>query len=294
MADPTAYMKKSLPPCRLYAILARAAPVAVIFRRGPSKRVQIIHWDTDTDTFTPGQWFHGRIYERRNDLSSNGQLLIYRTEKASVRNRQEGYSSSWTAISKPPYLTALALWPCHSAIGGGLFFSDEKVWLNHFGNPIPHRDHLPFGVYVYTSGQDISELALLNRRLERDGWRHAQEWQGELVGKITGGSHYVNHAPGIHEKRHPRQDATLVMTTTLNGFAEKYRYSVRQGDGKILYLNSAEWADWDKRGRLVLAQDGKISAQDAGAVGQESPTELIDLNGNQPEPMTAPEWAKTW
>ena len=65
------------PPCCLYAILAREAPVGVIFRREPSRRVQIIHWDTATDTFTPGQWFHGRIYERRSDISPNGKLMIY-------------------------------------------------------------------------------------------------------------------------------------------------------------------------------------------------------------------------
>lgn len=40
-------------PCRLYAILAREAPGGVIFRPGPSKRVQIVKWDTATDTFTP-------------------------------------------------------------------------------------------------------------------------------------------------------------------------------------------------------------------------------------------------
>ncbi len=44
-------MSKPAPPCRLSVILAREAPVGVIFRRGPAK------------------WFHGRIYERRSDLS---------------------------------------------------------------------------------------------------------------------------------------------------------------------------------------------------------------------------------
>ena len=46
-------------PCRLPVILARAAPIAVIFRRGPSKLVELIKWHTDTDTFERGQWFKG-------------------------------------------------------------------------------------------------------------------------------------------------------------------------------------------------------------------------------------------
>ncbi len=271
-----------LPPCRLYVILAREAPIGVIFRRGPAKRVQLLHWNTDTDTFTPGQWLHGRIYEKRSDLSPNGKLLVYaaRKEQAYTR-RDEPYRPAWTAISKPPYVTALALWLDSISFGGGLFFSDTKVWLNHDGHPEPHPGHVPQGIYAYNSASDVSEEVLLNRRLERDGWRHIQELQGE-------------QAPSIHEKPYPDHNVTLVMTTARSGYKTQYRYSVRQSDGQIFYLNDAEWADWDKRGRLVFAQDGRIFAQDAAAIGQEPPTELINLNGNTPEPMVAPEWAKVW
>lgn len=88
-------------PYRLYVILAREAPIAVIFRRGPSKRVQIVKWDTATDTFTPGQWFHGRIYERRSDLSLDGKLLVYFAMNLRTRNLHSDYSYAWTAVSRP-------------------------------------------------------------------------------------------------------------------------------------------------------------------------------------------------
>lgn len=294
-------MPKAPPPCRVYVILAREAPIGVIFRRGPSNRVQMLHWNTETDTFTPGQWFHGRLYEKRSDLSPSGELLIYAARKEKgYAHRDKDYTPSWTAISKPPYLTALALWPCFSSIGGGLFFSDTKVWLNHDGHPEPHLNRLPQGVYTYNSAGDVSEEVLLNRRLERDGWKHTQEWQGELMnlhtetGKITAGSHYVTSAPSIHEKPHPDQDVTLVMKTNVSGFKHQYRYSVRQNNGTVHHLNNAEWADWDTRGRLVLAQNGGIFAQDADTAGQEPAVELISLNENTPEPLVAPDWAKVW
>src|SRR5689334_23259019 len=89
---------------RLYALLARKSPRAVIFRRGPSRQVQLISWNTEKDTFEPGQWFKGRIYERRCDLSPNGDLLIY----FAAKHKEPLYS--WSAVSRPPYLTALALW----------------------------------------------------------------------------------------------------------------------------------------------------------------------------------------
>jgi hypothetical protein len=62
---------------RLHAILAREAPKAVVFRRGPSGQVCTLGWDLETDTFTMGQWLKGRIYEYRSDLSPNGEFMIY-------------------------------------------------------------------------------------------------------------------------------------------------------------------------------------------------------------------------
>jgi hypothetical protein len=61
-------------------------------------------WHTDTDQFDEGQWLKARIYERRCDLSPDGKLLTY----FAANHKQPYYS--WTAISKPPFLTALALW----------------------------------------------------------------------------------------------------------------------------------------------------------------------------------------
>ncbi len=64
-------------PARIHAILARKGDSAIVFRRGPSNKVAVIGWDRQHDTFTPGQWLYGRIYEYRCDLSPNGEYLIY-------------------------------------------------------------------------------------------------------------------------------------------------------------------------------------------------------------------------
>src|SRR5215467_5875608 len=92
-------------PARLSMIFARKSPMAVIFRRGPSKWVQLIKWNTKTDVFEPGQWFNGRIYERRSDLSPDGSLLIYFAQEISARSMKDGkYTYAWAAISRPPFL----------------------------------------------------------------------------------------------------------------------------------------------------------------------------------------------
>jgi len=46
--------------------------------------------------------------------------------------KQEKNQYTWTAISKPPYLTAIALWKKEDTFdGGGLFESTRKIYLNH-------------------------------------------------------------------------------------------------------------------------------------------------------------------
>src|SRR5215469_609509 len=67
--------------CRIVGLLAAATPRVVLLRRGPTKWVQLILWHTDTDTFEEGQWFHGRIYEARSDLSPDGTLFLYLARK---------------------------------------------------------------------------------------------------------------------------------------------------------------------------------------------------------------------
>ena len=90
--------------------LAQKVLVAVVLRRGPSDWAQLSLWDRGDDSIQPGHWFHGRVYERRCDLSPDGRLFIYVAAKHGRRRDDDDIGESWTAISRPPYFTALALW----------------------------------------------------------------------------------------------------------------------------------------------------------------------------------------
>lgn len=165
-----------MPPAstRCYAIIAREAPVAVVFRRGPSAVVQLLKWNLDDDTFEHGQWFKGRIYERRADLSPTGKYLIYFAAK------YKGPMTSWTAISKPPYLTAIALWEGMGAWGGGgLFDDDNHIQLNHSKSRMRLTDtfEIPSNVSVVPLGTDSGsgeDSPIMDMRMERDGWQQTQ------------------------------------------------------------------------------------------------------------------------
>lgn len=184
--EPGVKLLPSQPRTRLYFIVAREAPIAVVFRRGPTKQVELLTWDLRSDELTPGQWLKGRIYERKSDISPKGDLLIYFAAKWEARPITEG---SWTAVSRPPYLTALALWFNGDVIGGGgLFDTDRHLRLD--GGLRPSGDfELPNWMRVdsvekqlpYRSGEPIEDM-----RMRRDGWHRIEEatiGRGDGIGR---------------------------------------------------------------------------------------------------------------
>jgi len=163
-------MKRVDPSVRLYAILARRSPLAVIFRRGPSKQVLLIRWDTSTDKFEHGQWLKGRIYERRCDLSLDGDLLLY-----FAANYKNPYQS-WSAVSRPPYLTAVIMCPKGDCWGGGgQFLSQRRLALNHRdcemepANGVRLPKWLRVEQYHGRPGWGEDD-PIWSARLRRDGW----------------------------------------------------------------------------------------------------------------------------
>jgi len=125
------------PACRLFVIRAFHTPQAVILLRGPTEWFHLIQWDMDRDVFTAGAWFHGRIYAKKCDLSPDGQLFVYSAYKGiRLGNRSV---SAWTAISRAPYVTALAVWPQSMTYGGGgRFYGNRRLALRGVdGAPYP-------------------------------------------------------------------------------------------------------------------------------------------------------------
>jgi hypothetical protein len=133
--------------CWMQVLLARQASVGVILRRGPTRWWRVTLWETRRDRFEGGQWFRGRIYPDKCDVSPDGKLFIYFAGKFRPRSVAKGYGHTWTAVSRPPYLTALALWPIGDTWGGHGVFYDDRTVLVATSSPSfgakHHPDHPP-------------------------------------------------------------------------------------------------------------------------------------------------------
>jgi hypothetical protein len=276
--------------CRLWVMLATNAHRGVIVRRGPSSWVQLTLWDTDTDTFTGGQWFRGRIYAERSDLSPDGTKLVYFAAKQGMNlAKNPGHKETWTAISKPPYFTALALWPHGSTWGGGGVFLDNRTVALR-GSLDSHPDHMP---------PKSLRVRNFEQRVEPYRWRMQQNgWQvvSDLAGRVGLGFAYGNEPIIVYQKDSTDHQYHLVMRDDGHnlrqyGDSRVVTYSVH-ADGKE-YLLSDTWADWDHRGRLVYEEQGKLFVADLEG-SEMSSTLLADFNPNKPEPVPAPRWAKEW
>src|SRR5689334_12146078 len=108
-------MNPSVVPCRLFGFMAHNGESCVLLRRGPTAWVQLIKWHLPSGVFDRGQWFRGRIYEFNSDVSPDGELFAYSARKEGPRQAKTSYSETFVAVSRPPYFTALTLWP----FGGG-------------------------------------------------------------------------------------------------------------------------------------------------------------------------------
>ncbi|MBX3061880.1 MAG: hypothetical protein KF726_02835 [Anaerolineae bacterium] len=286
--------------CRLSFILATEAPKAVIFRRGPTAWMQLILWDTSSDIFTEGQWFKGKIYTERCDLSPDGSRMIYFAAKYYYRGMPEmkeaGYEPTWTAISKPPYFTALTLWNQIGTWGGGGYFLDnDTVCLNTMSFPKIHPKHQP-PRWLNINLDNCKHTSPQIHRMEQNGWRQSGETPSHQVKSGIG----VTYEPPLTFSRtSPNAQSHLRMLERGYSFKARYgsprliRYTIqRVADGKEFQISDT-WADWDQRGRLVYAEKGKLFTAQINEDGVQ-PTLLADFNPNQPTEVPPSEWATKW
>lgn len=270
--------------CRTFALFARKAPRAVIIRRGPSKQVQLILWHTRTDKFEPGQWLKGRIYEHRCDISHDGRYFIYFAAKHS------GPISSWTAISKPPYLTALVLWPkgdCWD--GGGLFESPKSVWLNHPTNERdPNNGMLPGNWKLRWNNERFfgEDRPIETVRLLRDGW----ECKGELVWERKG---YKTIKPEVLIKRRNSKLAIEAHHGT-SRYSEESAYFVHVTGRSALEIPGAEWLDFDYSGRILFGRGGGVWEAKVERNNKVSEHFIRDFNDHVFDAIASPADARRW
>jgi hypothetical protein len=207
-------------------------------------------------------------------------LLIYFAAKYQRASIGDFYT--WTAISRPPYLTALALWPGIGAYwpGGGLFEHDRSVhisqgkWKEILNTPRPRNFRIRFDWKWRTELPPV-----LIRRLIRDGWQASKE------------RHWIWRA----SKRSVCGSYQLDMMWNESKLNRPIVYTIRDlGTGLDTPMEEVDWAELDLAGRLVYTRSCSLYHASYGGSGLTDETLIADFTCSQPGELAAAEWATRW
>ncbi len=253
---------------RIHGIVASQRRVAVLLRRGPSKAVRLIHWRLEDDAFEFGQWLSGRVYPERCALSPSGQLFLY------FAGKFKGELPTFTAISRPPYFTALALWSeAGTWGGGGYFLSDNDIVVHSAASMAPRIGDVPTGVKIRNW-----ETAPKRHPNDRHGWTSIDPRTCKKASPLD---------PEVHlerETRFPNQKAN-------NPLWECDYVIVTQGGRRDLGV--LDWVDWDLNGDLLISHAGKVFRW-TRASDYEDSRELGDFSDQNFENIPPQENARRW
>lgn len=250
-------------------IRARAAEIAVIFRRGPTKQVRMIRWDMTRDVLQRGQWLAGRVYPERCDISPDGTYVIYFAMRR---------GDTFNAVCRPPWFTPLAVWEEGGTWGGGgVWVTNTELHLR--ANPAVMKVDPKFTLPPWLT------LGWHTTNFDRDGWRAAES----------------DAIPYVDSKLHPRtrtlelrrRVAIPIANTNTDMHAYDYKLIDHARD-RERELFSADWADWHPSGDLAIARDGVLSRIDVrgGTLGE--PVALADFTGEEFEAIEPPKEATIW
>jgi hypothetical protein len=271
---------------RVFCIPARRAPIVAVLRRGPSAWSHLGRWDVARQVYEPGAWIRGNLYPQRCDLSPDGEWFTYLTLKGSARWKA---GQTYVAISRLPWLAALAAWgTCGTWTRGIHFVEDRDVW--HVAPP-DEGDAGPcrrrFGI-AFTKP---ASFAVERRR----GWTETADSPSRPPGDMWDEARVSDLKM---EKARPESDGATRLTVqgyfaafreSVPGSLKPVRYEIVEGERSRL-LDGVQWADWNADGRLLVATtDGRLQIRDGSAVVSE-----VALGHLTPDPTPPPAEAHRW
>ena len=272
---------------RIYCIPASQAPVLAVIRRGPSDWCHIGRWDLAEAAFHSGAWLRGTVFPQKCDLSPDGRWLLCSVHKGGAK---WAGGEVYEAISRLPWLTALAAWEAGTTYTRGFHFDEEQgaseVGEPDFGDATPCLAR--YGLKVTRAIQFAVE--------RRRGWIETADTEArERGGHWDEGRHVRMEKHGLASAQGKvlYVEGTYAAFRSLHNARDPATYSL-EVDGERRELAGIQWADWDATGRLLVATTaGKLQIRepsgDAGSVVFEE-----DLDPLTPQPEPAPDWATKW
>ncbi len=220
----------------------------------------------------------GVIYPQKCDLSPNGRWLLY-----SAMQIGSGWAAGdiYEAISRLPWLTALAAWNSGTTYTRGMHFEPDTAQTDV--GPPDVGDAAAMLARYGLSWTRPDQFAVERRR----GWEESIDTPHRDAG-----------GPWDENRRVEMVKRSGEVTLHVEGRYAAFRtgdpadgrpvYWITRGD-ELEVLDGVQWADWTPQGRLLVATaDGMLETRR----GAEGPAvRVADLARLRPEPQAAPDSA---
>lgn len=306
-------------PARVNGIVAREADRAVIFRRGPSKQTLQLVWDLETDEITPGQWIKGRVYEYCADVSPDGKYLVASALNYSRSNARNSYpevegwmKNCWTAVSRPPYFTAIGLWFSGSTWDmGGLWESNTHLKLGSARSSYVEAKPAPSFIKVSDGRTSRARvLSVSDSLFLKRGWTLVSSYRASYarpffkafaksLWNVALGKEPENlsgplvkvHQEGLWTK----QLDSGVIRRIERGVEFEWQLMDLEGKMRKNWVIPGirdMWVDTDANSCLIFADQGCLFRWRTFPDGE--PEMVADLNHYSFESVAPPEWATQW
>lgn len=265
--------------------------MAAVLRRGPSDWWQVGKWDLVRFEYEPGAWFHGTLYPQKCDLSPDGRWLMYSAMK---QGATWAAGDIYEAISRLPWLTALAAWNAGTTYTRGFHF-DPTPGLSQAGDP-DVGDATPcvkrYGIRLTRPVQFAVE--------RRRGWVESADTPPRDRGGPWDELRQVEMQkpqPGAGRSWVLRVSGAYGAFRSLPDARDPASYFLTRGQ-QLHVLDGIQWADWDAEGRLLVATtSGRLEVRRVDGVKgltENGPLFAVDLSTAVPDPQPPPAWATEW
>jgi hypothetical protein len=240
-------------------------------------------WRVDQGSVSHGAWLAARIYPERSAISPDGKLLATFV----LDPRPDSAWEAYFAVSKLPWLHALAAWETVGTWTTGAHFESDRDLLLAGGCVAAQPDHGSFPGEVTFAPVDTRWIRARLFRELRTGWAEALEgeaWKAELPAPLE-------TSPGavVLTRRSPHEGDPRALVLVSLGERQREYYVLR--DGHPTALDDVVSAEWGPDGS-ILAATGSGHLRMIGPEGETLWT--YDMNRVEPDPRPAPPWATSW
>jgi len=234
-------------------------------------------WNLENHQVAYGQWLRARVRYRKFAISPSGKYVVY---FAADWSREREVGPTWTAVSRPPYFTALALWKEQSTWGGGgIFISDNHLAL--------HTNHLSLA-----EGFSLPPDWKISCSRGEGAPEHPEDyWISESL-EIDSEKEYEEDTISYQKLE---GDRSLIRAYIDKPYFGRYDSYIRDR-GVDHLLPEGQVLEADHFGNALIAAGGRLYVlkKEQPYRGLESCQLIADVNDLRPQRSTTPDAFRSW